>query len=233
MIQIVKSKTILKIISIIIISFLFTNCAVIFHKSKLHLSDNEFCIDSLSFRIDGYYYMVKEFKRGTILLDENKANYSNKACGIVPIIFYENGFVRKSEFIYEVKMFRNEKERQNNIQLALEQVEKKILVDSFHVQIENTIWDWGLYKQYNDSILIQSYINVLGDFVLVDWNGIVKNDTTLILTSRNEYDTPSLIDWTSEKKRKSVHKTYKFRKFVSKPDSSNYIMNNRNKFGKK
>ncbi len=227
---IMKRKRIAKILVIILICFFSNSCVVIYHKSKLHLANELFDYNAINFRTDGYYYMIKEYAPGKVLLENGKVNNHHKTCGITPIIFYNNGFVRKAGFTQGLKSYKDKKEKEKNIELALKKLEKDIVNDSFHVKIENTIWDWGLYNQYdNGRILIQSYINHFGDYRLIDWTGVVRNDSIIILTSKYGYkahNKPQVID-------EEIYELYRFRKFSHKPDSINYIMNNRNKFGNK
>lgn len=200
----------------ILFLIIVSGCSMIFHKSKMHLADEMFDISRLTFRIDGYYYMVKE--------------YDHRSVGIKPIIFYNNGYVRKVESLHGLKSYRDEREKDENIELALKNLENDIINDSFHVKIQNTIWDWGLYKEYDDRrIIIQSYSNHFGDYRLVDWTGHVLNDTTILLKHKYGYkfhNVPKVID-------EEIYELYRFRAFSSKPDSINYIMNHRTRFGNK
>ncbi len=206
------------IVLIFLLFFLISSCNIIHHKSKLHLIDKPFSMDSISFRTNGYYYTILENERS------QAGTYYIK-----PLIFYDNGYVRKAEFRYGHFVSLSAESERKKIDLTLKEIERSITVDSFHVQIENTIWDWGLYNQYQDSILIQSYYNILGEYELFDWGGKVLNDSTILFTSKFGYkqsNKPYLIG-------ESIEEIYRFRKFPIKPDSINYIMNHRDRFGKK
>jgi hypothetical protein len=91
---------------------------------------------------------------------------------------------------------------------------------------KSDIWNWGVYKVDNDSILIQYYRNELGDYYLIEQTGVIQNDSTLTILSEREYKSPN-----SNGYYMTLEKIYKFKHLDSKPDSTNYIMMNEDKFG--
>lgn len=212
MLQKKHSNFIIKLTLVLISTNFIISCAVIYNKSKLYLNEKEFNKNVISFRTDGYYYKVKEHEKGNF--------------GISPMIFYENGYVVKLESYYSVSMVRDENEKKKKFNYTLKYIDKRILDNTYHVQIKNTIWDWGLYSQKKDSLIMQTYINYIGDYYLVNWKGVVLNDTTLLVTTRYDYNPKN-------RKTEIINELYQFRKLNHKPDSINYIMINRAKFGKR
>ena len=200
----------------------------IYDKSKLTIADIPFNQAEISFRTDGYYYTEKVNEVGENRALEEVYNGS-KTCAISPLIFYDDGYVRKSEFTHGVRPFETIVDKKDSIEVLLKKMENSISKGSFHVNIENTIWDWGLYKQTKDEIFIQYYYNHYGDYKLINYKGKIINDTTIVFTSKTAEELPSYvkdIDIESEE-------IYHFREYSQKPDSSNYIKTNLHEFGVK
>jgi len=84
-----------------------------------------------------------------------------------------------------------------------------------YVFYKNDIFGWGHYKVKNDSIFMKFYwmgpLN-LNDYRLFSGAGIIKNDTTFTINITNNRKD----DWEIE-----GLKTFKFRHYSPKPDSSN------------
>lgn len=217
---------------------LLMGCTIISHKSKLHLINETFNSDSVKFRIDGIYYLVNDHAPNTILLSitdstskfpKSVVNSSHRAITVKPLIFYNNGYVYKGSAGFGAFTYKNELERENVVQKCISKIENRILENTFHYRIEDSIWDWGLYNQEGDSIIVQCYFNHFGGYRLIDWNGFVKNDSTIIFTSKYGYKfhkSPQIID-------EIINEIYHFKSFAVKPDSINYILNHSHKFGEK
>lgn len=218
-------KSLKFIISFSILSFSI-GCSTIYHKSIFHLANTPFEFQNITFKTNGYYFLEKTFEEGEKYIDE-KIKTNSKSCGIMPIIFYSDGFVRKSEFIHGLKPYQDEKSKRDSINEYLKELEFSFLDNTFHVQIKNSIWDWGKYRQKGDEILIQYYYNHFGDFRLIDLKGKVKNDSTIIITKKYGYKQPNYPYEINEE----INEVYRFKEFHTKPDSSNYIKSNIRKFG--
>jgi len=219
-----------KIITFLIVLFFILGCSPkIYDKSKLTLSSETFNINQILFRTDGYYYMEKVYELGDDKSIEMQHGQT-KTCAITPIIFYDDGYVRKGEFVFGVKPFETEEDKKQAINQSLLELEKEIEENTFHVQIENSIWDWGMYSQTKNEILIQYYYNFYGNYRLINYTGEVLNDTTIIFKVKSGYAKfPSHVKKIPDGKEEIYH----FRKFRIKPDSSNYIKNNIGEFGEK
>lgn len=226
----ILKKWALRFVPISIIAITAVSCAIIYNKREMYLADEPFYSDSVSFRIDGYYYTVEDFAVGESHLYENGKRVESKACAIQPILFFEDGTARVCWISYGTKAYSSESEKKENIRIALQDFEKSLMGGSYHGQPIDKPWDWGFYKQSEgDSLVIQTYLNSIGDYVLLDWLGKVENDTTLFIhywINNNQY-----ID--SKHYKKELNKVYHFKEFHHKPDSTNYILENIEKFGKR
>jgi len=204
--------------------FIITSCVRIYDKQKLSIANNSFKQENITFRTDGYYYKIIEYQEGENLSIEMQYGESN-FCAISPLIFYNDGFVRKSEFIHEIRKFKTEQDMNDSINISLLSLDEEIETNNFHVQMNNTIWDWGMYEQNYMKITIQYYRNHHGNYRLIEQIGEVKNNTTIIL--KNKQTIIRNDDLNNE-----PEEIYYFRKLKIKPDSTNYIKSNIEKFRK-
>jgi len=224
-----RSKLQILLVATIVILGITSCSSRIYDKDKLTIANTPFQKEDITFRTDGYYYQIIEYEQGENLSLEMEYGRSN-FCAVSPIIFYDDGFVRKSEFTHGVKPFSKNEEKKDSIEGILRNLDKSIRENNFHVRIDNTIWDWGLYKQSENKLVIQYYYNHYGDYRLIDYSGIVKNDTTLVFKQKKGYtDFPSHIS----KIEDESEEIYYFRKLSVKPDSMNYIKSNAEEFGQR
>ena len=87
------------------------------------------------------------------------------------------------------------------------------------------IWGWGIWWIDGDSIFIEQYCNRAGNYDLRFRKGLVLNDTTFLITSDySDFQLPKL---------RTEQRVYKFRYYMPKPDSSNYLQINIEHFGRK
>jgi len=215
----------LKPIILFSILSLLIGCSKIHHKSLFHLAHTPFESKNITFKTNGYYFMEKTFEKGEKYINE-QIKTDTKSCGIMPIIFYADGFVRRSEFIHGLKPYKDEQSKRDSIEKNLKELESSFVNNTFHVQIKNSIWDWGKYRQKGNEILIQYYSNHFGDFRLIDLKGEIKNDSTIIFSKQYGYKQPNYPYIINEE----INETYRFKEFHTKPDSSNYIKSNLHKF---
>ena len=199
-----------KIFSFLIVLCFILGCSPkIYDKSKLTLTSEKFNKNQIQFRTDGYYYMEKVYELG-----DNKSlemqHGQSKTCAFSPIIFYNDGYVRKCEFIFGVRPFETEEDKKQSINQSLLELEKEIEQNTFHTQLENSIWDWGIYNQTKSEILIQYYYNFYGNYRLINYSGEVLNDTTIIFREKSGYTQfPSHV----KKIPDGEEEVYHFRKF--------------------
>lgn len=220
---------------LVLLALLVSQCYVLIRtKDRLTLINEEFQLDSVSFRIDGIYYQVNIHPKNTKLVDSImepedgvifKVANKEVAVSLTPMIFYENGFVYYSFMSWGLAPFSTEKEKDSIIHNTISYVEDRIseLANRYDADRRISIGDWGLYKQYGDSLFIQTYRNVMGDYSLMDITGRVENDSTITIISR-QYHYP--LDG-----GKQINATSFFKSFSPKPDSTNYISTHPHKFG--
>ncbi len=226
----ILKKWALRFLPICIIAITAVSCAIVYNKREMYLADEPFYSDSVSFRIDGFYYTVQDFAEGERDFNYLAKRIQSRSCAITPIIFFKDGSARVCWLNYGLKEYSNESEKKENIRIALLDFEKSLLGGKYHGQPIHKPWDWGFYKQSDgDSLVIQTYLNALGDYVLLDWLGKVENDTTLILHYWINNNQPS----DSKHRKNQLNQVYHFREFHHKPDSTNYILENIEKFGKR
>ncbi len=223
-------KWALRFVPICIIAITAVSCAIIYNKKEMYLTDEPFYSDSISFRIDGFYYTVRDFAEGERNFYIDGRSVVSKSCAITPIIFFNDGTARVCWLSYGLKPYSTEEEKKQNIQLTLQDFESSMVSGNYHGKPINKPWDWGFYKQKDgDSLVIQSYLNALGDYELLDWLGRVENDTTVFLHYWLNNNHP--LD--SKYSKKELNMLFHFKEFHHKPDSTNYILENIEKFGKR
>jgi hypothetical protein len=229
--------------SILIISVLGFSCTPrIFNRNDLIINEKTDSSKTKSFRIDGYYYhktesldFLKEIpKQGGGVKKLADSEFKRKE--IEALILYSNGYLYCSDNLListEIEVNRSTEsdlERLNHYDSVLIQFEHDLKNNHFASRPKNgrksDIWNWGVYKVDNDSILIQYYRNELGDYYLIEQTGVIQNDSTLTILSEREYKSPN-----SKGYYMTLEKIYKFKHLDSKPDSTNYIMMNEDKFG--
>jgi len=86
------------------------------------------------------------------------------------------------------------------------------------------IWDKGVFKTENDSIVVQYYVNSQAEYFLVEKRGRILNDSSFILTVSHDYYL---------KETEHINQLYKFQHFDVKPDSTNYITRHKKRFKNK
>lgn len=217
-------------ISVVLIFFGTYGCYsyFIYHESRMILADQDFDLKTIKFKIDGYYYSIVNYKHGEI---HSGTKPSGKACGISPMFFYTDGYVRKPNWVMGPKIYYNEVQRLAIIDSLLEKLNHLITTDSLYFHEVATVTDWGFYSQPTTKVVfMQTYGQFGGDERLLDWYGSVKNDTTIILTTRNLHRVfNEYLNLES-----NVNQTYHYVQFPFKPDSAlNYLKTNIHRFGKR
>ncbi len=85
------------------------------------------------------------------------------------------------------------------------------------------IYGRGVYRIRRDSIDLQYYYAGESGPFLTRSSGEILNDTTFLITYIYDY----------KNGKKAVHFEYKFKEYPIKPDSLNYIRDNKRKFNRK
>ena len=215
----------MKLISILLVT-IFIGCGPrIFDKSRMHLAKKSFDLNNVSFEIDGYYFTQIIYKQGENYSLDVEYGTGDK-CGLMVMIFYSDGFIKKSDFVYGTCLCNSEESKKMAVLNAKEEVQKSMLNKSFNVNDVKKIWDWGMYEQDGNDLLIQYYYNHYGNYNLINYRGKVIDGSTLILNEKSGDKRPY-------KKVKSENdgEKYLFQRFWIKPDSTNYIRENLNEFG--
>ena len=84
--------------------------------------------------------------------------------------------------------------------------------------------DKGVFTLSRDTIKIQIYETGSETLQLMEYEGVVINDTTFHLFGRKGYTAPK------RSQNEKLDDTYHFRAYKSKPDSASYIRDHRDKF---
>lgn len=196
-------------------------------------------MESPRFRTNGYYYHEYEVTDyladrpnntgGRTVIDESE--YKRKYVEVV--IPYINGYIYYGNWSITgiEKNVTNQKELNilNQYPNVLSSFEEAIKTNKYLFRKtgrRSDIWNWGIFYLKNDSVSIQYYENVSGNYFLNELKGIIENDTTIIILKEKEYK-----NHLSKGYEKRINEVFHFRKLINKPDSSNYIMMNRHRFG--
>jgi hypothetical protein len=218
----------------------------IFHKKYLKLPEINYIHDERSFKIQGYYYTEKT-RNSYCKKELNEAGgYSNakeskfeEYC-ISTIVFYSDGYLYGSGWHLHSGITRTIDnymdychllEEENNYKNTKIKFEENINLGHIITDeeaIKAGIFQRGVYHVDGTQIKIQLY---QGGFDygphLFEYEGLILNDTSIILKFFKESPEAFIEDI------EDIDEIYKFVPFEFKPDSINYIRDNREKFEKK
>jgi hypothetical protein len=224
---------------IIITLFLITlsSCISIRNRDKL-LSLNEIG-DSSVLRKDGYYYTENYIKTNPYHRNEyggyeRDSTITFNQVRISTLSLTQNGSAMKlgsySGMQYNLSYnfgIKCNLQDNNTLESAFEhfqcyvtELQKKNLI---FLNSKAEIWDQGVYKIENNIITIQIFYNSIGNYSLYEEKGIIKNDSTFVLTNATDFQTG---------KKYEIKKEYKFKKMEDFPEIDNYILKNKKKFNK-
>ena len=213
------------------ILILFNSCFVVNHKKNV-LNKVERGDPNKQIKLNGYYY--REFEKKAFPyykneyggFSENKNEpYEQKL--IEPIILNSNGTVRtfssqsglQENLVFDFELNCGLSDS-NSTESAIEHFECKLNNDNDRFEV----WGKGVFKVNKSKVLIQYYINWIGDYYLREKKGEILTDSTFILKEKYDYK----LDTTYQ-----INETYKFRKFENKPDSTNFITKHPKRFERK
>lgn len=224
---------------IILVIPIFSGC-FIHHKQTVIVPDENYTLDQKVLKSDGYYYRERTMtfycKReidGTGSRPVKESEYQLK--GIIYLFLYTDGYLYNGgPSMLQGVSTNGEKywdhcdllERENSFTHARSRLEGWL--EGGNVGIDKPIHKKGLFQRgtyyiEENSIKLQHYIGTEGGPDLIESNGEILNDTTFLITSTRYFN--ENIDYED--------RLYKFKKFPIKPDSTNYIRDNKHKFGKK
>lgn len=228
-----------KIIPTFFVFFIIQSC---FSQIQIHNKKNLFSreeignINHLSFATDGYYYTIKTdtlYHKADL---QHDGTYNKEKSYYYPVkylrclFFSTDGFVIQKDFT--TPYVHNQDSIKYYNQNLITIFEKRLAAsnrveglvkkeDLWFLNKKAQIWNNGIYKIEGNSIDVQLYKNVRGDYYLVGYSGSFKNDD-LVFTKEYLYE---------EKQTHNDTLYYKFRKFNLKT-ISNYIKENPKKFWK-
>lgn len=216
----------------ILLSFL--GCSMPY-KSYIVVPKIDYNINPDKLRIDGYYYCEKTRTAycrrelvGTGSQRVEESNYERKYISV--IVFYSKGQVYHSggllisgididsdedylDYCYQL----NSKNTFDEAKMEYEEFVKDGYLDKGADKQER-----GVYNINGNSIKIQVYHSGSEILQLFEYSGNIVNDSTIQISRIKHYPNDD----------EEVNEIYRFKQFNAKPDSSNYILKNRKKFGK-
>ena len=216
---------------ILSISLTITGCFPrIFSKKHLNIDT----LDSISndIYLNGYYFHKREYDRNIALGDTQEKNHTYKERAITTLFLYTNGYCHYSSSRPPINNQISSIDSLvvlNSYENSLLEFENRVIKSPFFLRNSNNkseIWNWGIYTTTKDSIYIQYYRNELGLYYLIEQKGEILSKEKYRLTTEREYKSRN-----SKGYIKNIDKTFEFKEYHPKPDSSNYIMKNKEKFG--
>ena len=214
-----------------------SSCISIRNRDKL-LSFNEIG-DSKALRKEGYYYTENYIKTNPYYRNEyggyeRDSTLTFNQVRISTLSLKQNGSAMKlgsfsgmqDNLSYNFGIKCNLQDN-NTLESAFEhfqcyvnELKKKNLI---FLNSKAEIWDQGVYKIENNTITIQIFYNSIGDYSLYEEKGIIKNDSTFVLTNATDFQTG---------KKYEIKKEYKLKKMEDFPEIDNFILKNKKKFNK-
>jgi hypothetical protein len=214
---------------ILILAIGLNSCILIYDSHKLRFPTNDFQLDNKTLKTNGYYFDLDSVYTGIYDFETNRmtnSKYYEKI--ITPILFYNNGYIKINGSYSGIMVDDNSGlKRVNTFENCHKNIKYSLLKHN-NTRCKNRksdVWGWGVFKIDKDSIKIQFYRNVLGDYYLTEYHGLVINDTTIIFKQQIDFKGYQDMD------AKSINKLYRFCKF-DKPDSINYLMINKERLEK-
>lgn len=227
-------------VKIIIFFFTFTTVfygCFIHHKSLVNLPEKNFILNPNILKTDGYYYTertrisyCKNKRVGSGSRPVETSKYEQK--GISYLFLFVDGYlyngglsmlpgVLSGENYYDHCNLVDSNNNFYNARSHLEHWLKEGTIGKDKGTYKKGLFQRGVYQINEKNIKLQHYAGSEGGPYLLEYIGEILNDTTFVITSRRSYDGWSdYEDW-----------LFKFKKFPIKPDSINYIRNNKHKFG--
>lgn len=155
---------------------------------------------------------IQELDNSSLRLDGYFYTVSHDS-SITPMILFGNGYM------HEIATYDEANPKDT--------IKKRLKSDNYFHPINKkySIWGWGIWWTQNDSIFIEQYRNYLGDYDISYRYGKVLNDSTFIIEKDSSRFQKPVVRY--------VKDIYKFQKMDSKPDSTNYIKENIDEFGRK
>ncbi len=224
-------KKMKKIILYLLILPFLNSCYVVNHKKNvINLNDSGDKLHPIN--TNGYYYQEKEkmaypyFKNhyGGFSQDSTR-QYQQKV--IVPLILNKNGTVRTfgySNGFQENRVFDYATECGLLDINTFENAKKHFECDIVNDENRLMIWGKGVFKTEDSKILVQYYVNWIGNYYLIEKKGKILNDSTFILTESFDYKL---------NEKNSINELYKFEYYKNKPDSTSLITKHPKRFGRK
>ena len=183
------------------------------------LVNDTFSKEDLTFNINGYYYKVVE-------KESRDSNY--KEITVSPIIFYDDGYVWKSEMNFVLGSYVLDEERDSLIKNGLIGLEERIRGNNLYHLKRKRIWDWGVYRMVDNRLKIQHYSNHLGDYTLYETDFEVLDDKTLKQVYSYGYFLRGRKPDEIVRREKYI---YHFKPFDRQSSPSNYIKKHIKRFG--
>ncbi len=193
-------------------------------------------VPNAQLKLNGYYYQEKSEEAytyyrnsyGGYSQDSSKAFLQTR---ILPITLFKNGSVNKHGSFSGM---------QDNLGFEFSQcnlTDNNTLSSAFkHFECYLTnppksrasfitkkaqIWGQGVFKIDGNTIVIQTFYNVMGNYNLFEERGTIVNDSVFKLTTARDYRTDQT---------KSIKKTYRFKAYKNMPNIESYILSHPTKF---
>lgn len=229
-----------KIISIVFMLFCIQTCfsqIQIHHKKELFSREEIGSMNNLNFSTDGYYYTIKtdtlyhkaDLQRDGIYNKEKNYYYPLKYLRC--LFFSKDGFVIQKDFTtpYVQNQDSVKYYNQNIISIFEKKLASENIVEGlvkkdklWFLNKKAQIWKNGIYKLDKDSIKMQMYNNLMGDYYLIEYKGQYHLNK-IVFTEEYAY---------REKKKHTDTIVYEFKKLGKEFPISNYIRENSKKFWK-
>lgn len=209
----------------------------IHHKKKLFPKNEIGSINHPDFPTDGYYYMIKtdtlyhkyDLQRDGTYNKEKSFYYPLKYLRC--LFFSKDGFVIQKDFTTPYVQNQDSVKHYNQNLISI--FEKKLASENimeglvkkdklWFLNKKAQIWKNGIYKLDKDSIKMQIYNNLMGDYYLIEYKGQYHSNK-IVFTQEYAY---------REEKRHTDNLVYEFKKLGKEITISNYIRENPKKFWK-
>jgi hypothetical protein len=230
-------KNIIKIIIIVILCINFSCRDHLEFKELINVPPNNFCLSDTILKSNGYFYCEKEKtsycesqEKGSGMESIPESKFVEKYLSI--IILYKNGVVIHPRNTIFSGIVRNNEDYFNYCDKLAEYNNYKSAIEVFESLIEENCFDnrnKGIYSRgvynliENKKIKFQIYHGWISATYTSEYLAEILNDSTFQINYIKTYESNEI---------KEVNEVYHFRQLEQKPDSTSYILDNREKFGK-
>jgi hypothetical protein len=217
----------------IVSTLLLTSCLSLPYKRVILVPGVDYRVSQNAIKTNGYYYsektredFCKQIPSGSGMTGDMNSKYEQRYISTFVLFLdgysYCTGSLITSGIDVSSFDFCDQVDANNTFERAREKFETMLTQPSRTLRSDK--FDRGVFSLTQDTIRIQIYQTGSESLQLIEYQGVVLNDTTFHLHNQRHYNA------SRKKQNQKLDETYHFKMHRNKPDSTSYIRNHRDKF---